>query len=69
MSSASADAPSLRPGEFTYFKPLRALLVGTGTQPILIQKLIPAGSKEQDAAGFWNGFGQRLEPKFFGTVQ
>lgn len=49
------------PGEFTYCKPLKALVVKTATAPLLIHRVKPEGGKDQDAAGFWNGLKSSLE--------
>ncbi len=43
------------PGTVAFDKAHGALLVGTGTEPVLVRRLKPAGGKEIDAAAFWNG--------------
>lgn len=43
------------PGTVAYDKARGALLIGTGTVPVFVTKLKPAGGKDIDAAAFWNG--------------
>jgi methionyl-tRNA formyltransferase len=56
--SYSEDIGSLKPGEITTFGK-KGLFVGTGTRPLKIMQLQPAGKKIMDAPGFRNG--ARLE--------
>jgi methionyl-tRNA formyltransferase len=57
---------ALKPGEFRFMKNEKRLAVGTGDLPVLVERLTPAGAKEQDAAAFWNGIGQKLDQPQFG---
>jgi methionyl-tRNA formyltransferase len=59
-------AGGLTPGEFRFLKNEKKLAVGTADVPVLVERLTPAGAKEQDAAAFWNGIGQKLEHAQFG---
>lgn len=54
------------PGEFVFDKKQHCLTVGTGTDPLQILKLKPAGSGEINAAAFWNGLKDRSHPRFEG---
>lgn len=51
------DSLKLGPGEFQFSKAEKALLAGCGgsTHYLVVRRLKPEGSKELDAASFWNG--------------
>jgi methionyl-tRNA formyltransferase len=51
-------------GEFTFDKSERALLVGTADRCVAVRSLKPAGSKEMDAASFWNGLKDKSNNQF-----
>lgn len=52
---SETKSESLKPGEFRFDKPTKAIIVGTKSKDIQIKKLKPAGKKEIDAPSFWNG--------------
>jgi methionyl-tRNA formyltransferase len=52
------------PGEFMFDKKQHCLTVGTGTDPLQITMLKPAGGGAVNAAAFWNGLKDRSHPKF-----
>ena len=64
LEQAGSDVPSLEPGVFRLDRKAKALLVGTGTHPIWIKQLKPAGSKSVDALSFWNGARLKDEGRF-----
>lgn len=53
VRAAPADAPTLAPGRMTLLG--RELLVGTGTRPILVDEVQPAGKARMRAADWWRG--------------
>ena len=60
---------NLSPGQFEFHKPTKVLLCGTGAGALAIRKLKPAGSKEQDAAAFWNGVQGKVSQYQFGSPE
>jgi methionyl-tRNA formyltransferase len=64
LEKAQGDVPQLEPGVFRLDRKAKALLVGTGTHPIWIRQLKPAGSKSVDALSFWNGARLKDEGRF-----
>ncbi len=50
---AAGDVPALRPGEVTLHG--RDVLVGTGTDPIVLERIQPAGKAAMGAADWWRG--------------
>jgi methionyl-tRNA formyltransferase len=50
---AAADAPSLEPGRMTLHD--KAVLVGTGTTPLALETVQPAGKGAMRAADWWRG--------------
>ncbi len=52
-AAASADAPALEPGELLAHG--RALLIGTGSAPIVLHRVQPAGKSAMDASDWWRG--------------
>jgi methionyl-tRNA formyltransferase len=55
MSLDKAEHRKLNPGQTLWDKSLKSLIVGCADGQVLIQRLTPAGGKDMDAAGFWNG--------------
>lgn len=55
MTQELEPKASMPAGSVSYDKAKAALRVGTGSAPVLISRLKPAGGKEIDAAAFWNG--------------
>ncbi|MDQ3233701.1 MAG: hypothetical protein M3Q07_17930, partial [Pseudobdellovibrionaceae bacterium] len=64
LEQAEPSVPSLDPGIFRLDRKNKALLVGTGTHPIWVRQLKPAGSKSVDALSFWNGARLKDEGRF-----
>jgi methionyl-tRNA formyltransferase len=64
MEPVAGDVPQLEPGAFRLDRKAKALLVGTGTRPLWIRQLKPAGSKSLDAMSFWNGARIQDEGRF-----
>jgi len=52
-AAADADAPALEPGEFAVHG--RALVIGTGSEPIVLHRVQPAGKSAMDASDWWRG--------------
>jgi methionyl-tRNA formyltransferase len=70
LTSVECHSGSTRVGEsgaFAYDKQRKVLEVQTGEGVLIVHRLQPAGSKEMDAASFWNGAGQKLTTKIFST--
>ena len=63
MKLSVIDQP-LKPGDVFFYKPTRSLIVGTSKGQVSIDRLKPAGSKEMDAASFWNGIKNKDQVKF-----
>lgn len=55
LDQLPADIGERQPGEFIFVKSLKALVVATCHDPLLIKRLKPQGAKDQDAVAFWNG--------------
>ena len=55
VTQDSGPRLSQPPGAVAYDKARASLLVGTGTEPVLVSRLKPAGGNEVDAVAFWNG--------------
>jgi len=71
LTSVECHHTSTRIGElgaFSYDKQRKLLEVQTGEGTLIVHRLQPAGSKEMDAASFWNGAGQKLAVKTFSTT-
>ncbi len=64
IKSSDEDSSSKEPGMLTYDKPNKQIKVATGKGTVLVHKLKPEGSKEQDAAAFWNGLKEKDEVFF-----
>ena len=64
LTQAGQDSPHLEAGVFRLDRKNKVLLVGTGTDPIWVKQLKPAGSKSVDALSFWNGARLQEEGKF-----
>jgi len=56
----SAAISPLKPGQFTFDKRQKVLLVGCGDHCcVAVKEVRPAGGKHMDAASFWNGLKDR----------
>jgi len=64
LEQADQGVPGLEPGVFRLDRKNKALLVGTGTHPLWVRQLKPAGSKSVDALSFWNGARLQDEGRF-----
>lgn len=62
---AFEDLPALKPGEMLADK--KRLFVGTGTNPLQLTQLQPAGKKAMDALSFLNGYRIHSYQKFSST--
>lgn len=58
---APADAPRLEPGQMQGVK--TAVLIGTGTTPLAVTRLQPAGKGPMNAADWWRGLRDGDSPK------
>ena len=67
MKSGSEDAETLSEnGDFCYIKRVKSLVVRCGDGVVYVDRVKPAGAKEQEAGVFWNGL--KLKDKgAFGT--
>jgi len=64
MALDSDAITSLEPGHFVFDKKNHCLVVGTGSGPLQITNIKPAGGGVINAAAFWNGLKDRSHPVF-----